>query len=219
MTDALAQVLTASSRTAADSENGTVTPPPRRRNADVRKREHLTEAEIERLMTAASESFYGLRDRTMILMAYRHGLRVSELCALEWSQVIDLDRQNRASLKVERLKGSISGTHPLEPDEVAALRKLRKAHPDDVYVFMSERGEPVTPAGFRKLLTRTAERAGLASLRVHPHMLRHSAGQALVEKLPLGMLADYLGHAQLQNTRIYTRTNGERFRGIWRRHK
>jgi type 1 fimbriae regulatory protein FimB/type 1 fimbriae regulatory protein FimE len=213
-----AQVLTFPAQPAAKTAIGTV-PPRRQENRAIRKREHLTEAEVEKLLAAAGKAFYGLRDRTMILLAYRHGLRVSELCALEWTQVIDLNRANRASLKVERLKGSISGTHPLEPDEVTALRKLHLAYPDEVYIFMNERGDRVTPAGFRKMLSRTAQRAGLGSLRVHPHMLRHSAGQALVDKLPLGMLADYLGHAQLQNTRVYTRTNGERFRGIWRRHK
>jgi type 1 fimbriae regulatory protein FimB/type 1 fimbriae regulatory protein FimE len=195
------------------NENGT-TPPRRRPNKAVRDREYLTEAEIERLRKHASH-----RDSTMILLAYRHGLRVSELCALEWGQVIDLDRQSRASLTVARLKGSIGGTHPLEPDEVAALRRLRKENPDTVYVFTSVRGDQLSTAGFRKMLSRLAVAAGLEDLHIHPHMLRHTTGQMLVEEMPLGMLADYLGHAQIQNTRIYSRANGERFRGVWRRRK
>jgi integrase len=198
---------------AASTGNGT-SPPLRLPNAAVRKREHLTEAEIDRLRKHASH-----RDATMILLAFRHGLRVSELVSLEWRHITDLKLQSRASLKVERLKGSISGTHPLEPDEVAALRRLQKEQPDAVYVFQSMRGDKLSAAGFRKMLSRVAEDAGLADLHIHPHMLRHSAGQALVDKMPLGMLADYLGHAQIQNTRIYSRATGERFRGIWRKHK
>jgi type 1 fimbriae regulatory protein FimB/type 1 fimbriae regulatory protein FimE len=194
----------------------------RREEKDLRDRPWLTSDEVGRLLKAANESRYGLRDRAMILLAYRHGLRVSELVNLRWAQVVSLARESRASLTVERLKGSISGTHPLEPDEVSLLRKLRDAAPDAVYLFTNERGDQCTAAGFRKTLTRIAAAAGLEALKVHPHMLRHSAGQELVDKMPLGMLADYLGHAQIQNTRRYSRTDGERFRGIWRtprRHK
>lgn len=201
----------------AATGNGT-SPPRRRRNAELRSREYLTEAEITRLRKAAS-----LRDSTMILLAYRHGLRVSELVALEWADVQDLGTESRASLTVRRLKGSLDGTHPLEPDEVAALRKLLRERvtrgDGSIYLFPSARGGKMTPAAFRKQLSRIADAAGLGALKVHPHMLRHTCGQALVDQMPLGMLADYLGHAQIQNTRIYSRANGERFRGIWRRRR
>jgi integrase len=211
LTTTLNQGLASDAQGAADTGNGT-NPPRRLPNSARRSREHLTETEIERLRKHA-----GHRDATMILLAYRHGLRVSELVSLEWRHITDLERQSRASLMVERLKGSISGAHPLEPDEVTALRRLRKEQPDAVYVFQSMRGDKLSAAGFRKMLSRVADAAGLADLHVHPHMLRHTAGQMLVDKMPLGMLADYLGHAQIQNTRIYSRANGERFRGIWRR--
>ncbi len=199
---------------AAGTENGTsqATPPRRRKNAEVRAREYLTEHEIEKLRKHAS-----LRDSTMILLAFRHGLRVSELVALEWRDVQSLDHESRASITVRRLKGSLDGTHPLEPDEVRALRRLRRESPAAVYVFPARDGGMLSAAGFRKQLARIAEAAGLGELRIHPHMLRHSAGQVLVDRMPLGMLADYLGHAQIQNTRIYSRANGERFRGIWRK--
>jgi integrase len=207
------QALTVAGPASADTKNGT-SPPRRLPNSALRKREDLTETEIEKLRKHASH-----RDSTMILLAYRHGLRVSELVSLEWRHITDLDRQARASLIVERLKGSISGTHPLEPDEVTALRRLRKEQPDSVYVFQSMRGDKLSAAGFRKSLSRIADEAGLADLHIHPHMLRHTAGQMLVSEMPLGMLADYLGHAQIQNTRRYSRANGERFRGIWRKRK
>ena len=210
------QQVTALDCMAAVTGNGTSAsmPPRRKRNRAIRKREYLTADEIETLRKHAS-----LRDSAMILLAYRHGLRVSELVALEWRHVVSLDAEARASIQIERLKGSISGTHPLEPDEVKLLRRLRKENPDAVYIFPARDGGQLTAAGFRKQLSRLAEAAGLGHLHVHPHMLRHSAGQHLVDKMPLGMLADYLGHAQIQNTRIYSRANGERFRGIWRKHK
>jgi integrase len=208
------QSLVSASVRAAATENGTL-PPPRRKNADVRGREYLTEDEIAQLRKHA-----GPRDSAMILLAYRHGLRVSELVAMEWRHVLDLANESRASLQVERLKGSIDGTHPLEPDEVRALRKLlREAEQGSIYLFPSARGGKMTPAAFRKQLSRIAADAGLESMHIHPHMLRHSCGRELVDKMPLGMLADYLGHAQIQNTRIYSRANGERFRGIWRRRR
>ena len=215
-----AQVLTLPTRKLGKTVKGAV-PPPRRRNTDVRKREHLTEAEIERLLKAAGEGFYGLRDRTAILVCFRHGLRATELCALTWDDVTDLKHANRATLNVRRLKGSVSGAQPLEPDEVIALRKLREKHPEDVYVFTTERSGPFTPAGFRKMLSRLGEAAGLGSLRIHPHMLRHSTGYALAnrEGVTTRDVAEVLGHANMANTRRYSALNAARFRGIWRRHK
>lgn len=215
-----AQILAMPARSRRKAENGTV-PPPRRRNADVRRREHLTEAEVDRLLKAASEGWYGLRDRTAVLVCFRHGLRVSELCALTWDDVADLQHANRATLNVRRLKGSVSGAHPLEPDEVTALRKLRQERPDDVYVFTTERGGAFTPAGFRKMLARLGEAAGMGSLRIHPHMLRHSTGYALAnrEGVTTRDVAEVLGHANMANTKRYAAMNAARFRGIWRRHK
>lgn len=211
-----AQILTLPARSPAATVKGTVTPP-RRNNASVRRREHLTEAEIEKLLKAAGRGFYGHRDRTAILVCFRHGLRVAELCALTWDDVTDLQHANRATLNVRRLKGSVSGAHPLEPDEVTALRRLRQERPGDVFVFTTERGGAFTPAGFRKLLSRLGEAAGLGSLRIHPHMLRHSTGYALAnrEGVTTRDVAEVLGHANLNNTRRYAALNAARFRGIW----
>jgi type 1 fimbriae regulatory protein FimB/type 1 fimbriae regulatory protein FimE len=215
-----ARVLTLPVRQAAEAKNGTV-PPARRKNTDVRSREYLSEAEVERLRKAAAKGWYGHRDSTAILLCFRHGLRASELCALTWDDVADLAHPNRATLNVRRLKGSVSGAHPLEPDEVSALRRLRQEHPDDVYVFTTERDGPMTPAGFRKSLARLAKAAGLGSLRVHPHMLRHSTGYALAnrEGVTTRDVAEVLGHANMANTKRYAAVNANRFRGIWRRHK
>jgi type 1 fimbriae regulatory protein FimB/type 1 fimbriae regulatory protein FimE len=198
------------------STNGTV-PPPRRRNADVRPREHLTEPEVDLLMKAARADGrrHGHRDATMILLAFRHALRVSELCRLRWDDV-DL---KTANLHVRRLKGSIDGAHPLEGDEVRALRRLRTEKPDDVFMFTSERGGPMSPAGFRKLLARLgASIAPLVDLKVHPHALRHATGYALVNKgIDTRTLQGFMGHAQITNTVRYTALDANRYKGIWRR--
>ena len=89
------------------------------------RREYVTEDEVERLIRAASKHERGDRDALMILMAYRHGLRVSELVALQWAQ-IDLDA---GRLRVRRLKGSDDSVHPLGGREIRALRKLRRGQP------------------------------------------------------------------------------------------
>jgi site-specific recombinase XerD len=200
-------------RNAPTTEKGTV-PPARRPNAELRTREHLTEREIARLMKAAGDNRWGQRDAAMILVAYRHALRASELVGLRWSDV-ELDR---ARLQVRRLKGSISGAHPMEGDEVRALRRLSREAEGAEFVFTSERGAPFTTAGFRKMLARVAEAAGLAELRVHPHMLRHATGYALANKgLDTRTLQAFMGHANIQNTVTYTALDAGRFKGIWQR--
>ena len=103
--------------------NGTV-PPRRRKNAELRTREYLTEAEVERLMKAARDNRYGLRDATMILMAYRHGLRAAELVDLRWDQV-ELGRN--AVVHVRRVKQGVPSVHPLQGDEMRALRELKRS--------------------------------------------------------------------------------------------
>ena len=127
-------------------EKRTVTPG-RQPNAAYRTREHLTEAEIERLIAAAKDNRWGHRDATMVLVAYRHGLRVSELVDLRWTQV-DFDK---ATLHVRRVKAGTPSTHPIMGDEMRALRRLqREQDPKSPFVFTSERGAPFTTAGFAR---------------------------------------------------------------------
>jgi type 1 fimbriae regulatory protein FimB/type 1 fimbriae regulatory protein FimE len=201
-------------RAMPNPKSGTV-PPKRQTNAAVRTREHLTEREIEQLMKAATgdgDRRYGQRDATMILIAFRHALRVSELVNVRWS---DIDFK-AARLNVRRLKGSISGTHPIEGDELRALRKLRSENPDAEFTFLTERGGPMSAAGFRKMLSRLAADAGLGALKVHPHALRHATGYALVNKgIDTRTLQGYMGHAQIGNTTRYTALDANRFRGLW----
>src|SRR5262245_29107304 len=141
-------------------------------NSAYRVREYLTEKEVDRLIEAARKrGRNGARDAAAILLAYRHGLRASELCSLRWSQ-IDL-RNGR--LHVNRAKGGIESVHPLHGPELRALRPLQQGSP---YVFVTEAGTPVTPAWLLRMIQRTGVAAKLA-FQVHPHMLRHSTGYKL----------------------------------------
>ena len=196
--------------------NGTVRvagPPRRVPNRDRRSREHLTEGEVEELMRAAkARGRYGHRDATMILLAYRHGLRVSELVALRWDQV-DL-REGR--LQVNRVKRGTASVHPLRGPELRALRKLEREGPTSgAYVFASERGGPMTAAGFRKLLARAGEESTVG-FPVHPHMLRHGCGYKLAnDGHDTRAIQHYLGHKNIQHTVRYTELSSERFKGFW----
>jgi len=187
--------------------------PRRRRNGDLRTREYLTEAEVERIMKAATGNRHGHRDATMILVAYRHGLRVSELVDLRWDQV-DF---RTATLHVRRAKQGTPSTHPIIGDELRALRRLqREQEPKSPFVFTSERGASFTTAGFARMI----ERAGVEAkfgFKPHPHMLRHACGYALANRgHDTRALQAYLGHKNIQHTVRYTELSPTRFKNFWR---
>ena len=192
--------------------NRTVTPK-RVPNADLRTREYLTEAEVERLLTAANGNRWGHRDATMILVGYRHGLRVSELVDLRWDQV-DF---GTATLHVRRVKQGTPSTHPILGDELRALRRLqREQEPKSPFVFTSERGAPFSTAGFARMVERAGREAKLA-FKAHPHMLRHACGYALANKgHDTRALQAYLGHRNIQHTVRYTELSPTRFKDFWR---
>lgn len=188
--------------------------PKRRPNADLRTREYLTEAELERLMNAAKGNRWGHRDVTMVLMAYRHGLRASELVDLRWDQV----EFETATLHVRRVKQGTPSTHPILGDELRALRRLQREQiPKAAFVFTSERGDPFGTAGFARMVERAGRAAKLA-FKAHPHMLRHSCGFALANKgHDTRALQAYLGHRNIQHTVRYTELSPTRFKDFWRK--
>ena len=188
-------------------------PPKRPPNTDLRTREHLTEAEVERLIMAVNRNRHGHRDATMVLVAYRHGLRVSELVDLRWEQV-DF---RTAALHVRRVKQGTPSTHPILGDELRALRRLhREQEPKSPFVFTSERGAPFTTAGFARMIER-AGRAAKLSFKAHPHMLRHACGYALANRgHDTRALQAYLGHKNIQHTVRYTELSPTRFKNFWR---
>jgi site-specific recombinase XerD len=187
--------------------------PKRRPNAELRTREHLTEAEVERLLKAAGKNRWGHRDSTMLLVAYRHGLRVSELVDLRWDQ-IDFAT---ATLHVRRVKQGTPSTHPVRGDELRAMRRLqREQEPKSPFVFTSERGSPFSTAGFARMMERVGVEAKLP-LKAHPHMLRHACGYALANKgHDTRALQAYLGHKNIQHTVRYTEMAPTRFKDFWR---
>jgi type 1 fimbriae regulatory protein FimB/type 1 fimbriae regulatory protein FimE len=186
--------------------------PRRAKNADLRTREYLTANEIETLMAAARQNRYGHRDATMILIAFRHGLRASEVVDLRWDQA-DFAR---AVLHVRRVKQGTPGVHPLSGVEMRALRRLQRESPASPFVFVSERGAPFTTAGFARMIERAASAGGLG-LKAHPHMLRHACGFALANKgHDTRAVQAYLGHRNIQHTVRYTELAPDRFKTFWR---
>jgi type 1 fimbriae regulatory protein FimB/type 1 fimbriae regulatory protein FimE len=192
--------------------NRTVTPK-RLPNADLRTREYLTEAEVERLLRATKANRWAHRDATMILVAYRHGLRASELTDLRWDQ-IDFAT---ATLHVRRVKQGSAATHPILGDELRTLRRLqREQEPKSPFVFTSERGSPFATAGFARMVERAGVEARLG-FKAHPHMLRHACGFALASKgHDTRALQAYLGHKNIQHTVRYTELSPTRFKNFWR---
>jgi type 1 fimbriae regulatory protein FimE len=188
-------------------ENRTL--PRRQPNSAYRQREYLTESEVERLIEAARKrGRNGSRDSAAILLAYRHGLRAAELCALKWTQV-DL-RHGR--LHVNRAKGGIESVHPLHGPELRARRPLQGKSP---YVFTTEAGTPVTTAWFLRMVQR-AGRAAKLPFPLHPHMLRDACGYKLAnDGHDTRSLAHYLGHRNLQSTARYTALAPDRFAKFW----
>jgi integrase len=194
------------------TKNRTVAPR-RRRNGDLRTREYLTEAEVERLMKVATGNRHGHRDATMILVAYRHGLRVSELVDMRWDQI----EFRTATLHVRRAKQGTPSTHPIVGDELRALRRLQREQDlKSSFVFISEWGAPFSSAGFARMI----ERAGIEAkfgFKPHPHMLRHACGYALANRgHDTRALQAYLGHKNIQHTVRYTELSPNRFKNFWR---
>jgi type 1 fimbriae regulatory protein FimB/type 1 fimbriae regulatory protein FimE len=179
--------------------------------SELRDREYLLEAEVTAMMRAAKKGRWGHRDSTLILMGYRHGLRISELVNLRWQQV-DF---KTGHLHVRRIKGSRSATHPIAGDELRSLRQLLRKNSDSPYLFNSERGGPMTADAARKLIRKAGEVAGL-QFPVHPHMLRHGCGYYLAAKgIDTRAIQDYLGHANIHHTVRYTHLAPQRFEGFW----
>ena len=204
--------LATTNRPTPNTVNGKV-PPLRRRNSEVRSREHLTLDEVERLMNAAGKTGrHRRRDRTLILIAFRHALRVSELVSLRWDQV-DL---KQGLLHVNRAKNGSPSTHPLRGPEIRALRRLQRDYPETPYVFVTERKGPLTTSSVRKMITRAGEKAKFG-FPVHPHMLRHACGFYLAnEGHDTRAIQHYMGHKNIQHTVRYTELAADRFNGFWK---
>jgi site-specific recombinase XerD len=199
--------------TAPIPENRTVTPR-RLAGSEYRDRKHLTPSEVEALYQAAKRhGRYGQRDALAIWMMFRHGLRVGELCGLRWTAHVDF---SNGTLRVERLKNGVASVHPMDERTIRGRRRLQREG-EGRYVFINERGQPMTDMGVRKMLRRVAATVpALAGLAIHPHMLRHSTGFALANKgMDTRSLQHYLGHRHIEHTEIYTAMAADRFDRVW----
>lgn len=181
-------------------------------------RKYLTLKEIERLLEVVSHAPNAIRNCCLIYMCYIHGFRASELCRLT-CQDIDMEE---GIINVRRLKNGLSTVQPLETREKVILAQWlaeRSTWPDkdSPWVFLSQKGGPLSRQQFYGLLQKYGKMAGI-SVHPHPHMLRHSCGFQLAD---LGtdtrLIQDYLGHRNIRHTVLYTASNSARFVGIWKK--
>lgn len=180
-------------------------------DAHERRKNFLSDAEITSLLEEAKHGRHGMRDHLLVLMMYRHGLRVSEAIGLHRDDV-DLDH---ARLWVRRLKHGLAVEHPIPGDELRAVKRYLGTRTDPLpWLFISERGQPLARQSVNYLVAEAAARAELPP--VHPHMLRHSCGFSLANRgYDLRLIQDYLGHRDPRHTVRYTRTAAGRFEGLW----
>jgi type 1 fimbriae regulatory protein FimB/type 1 fimbriae regulatory protein FimE len=186
-------------------------PPSKPKNKDQREREFLTPQEVKKLIEAARKAGrHGERDALLILMSYRHALRVGEIIDLRWDQV----RMDTKKLQVHRMKNGDDSVHYLEPDELSALRRLHRDYPESDFVFSSERQGPLSSRTVHWVVARAGEYAGI-KFPIHPHMLRHSKGFQLAGKgIDTRAIQLYFGHKNIQHTANYTKSETPHFKGF-----
>lgn len=180
------------------------------------ERRHLTPSEVEKLIAATKGTRNEARDRCLLLLMFRHGLRVSEALGFLMNAV---DLEGR-TLHVSRLKKGLSTTHPLRTDECRALSawftERERMKPETKALFISERRGPLSRKTAWRFIREYGEAAGL-EVSAHPHMLRHACGFALADQgADTRLIQDYLGHRNIQHTVRYTATNPARFERLWR---
>ncbi len=180
------------------------------------KRRYLTGEEIKSLLKTIARDKVSVRDYCMVSMAFLHGLRVSELTALRLTDYDPLSRK----IYIARLKGGMSTSHPLLPEEDAALQVWLSERQLSVgrhqpWLFLSQQGKRLSRQRFYQLLRHYGERADLP-LPLHPHMLRHACGFNLAERgNDTRLIQDYLGHRNIRHTVLYTAANAARFNRVW----
>jgi type 1 fimbriae regulatory protein FimE len=188
-----------------------IKPPSKIPNKNKRSREYLTQDEVRKMLVSAkSVGRHGARDALLILMSFRHALRVGELTDLKWNQ-FDLDN---GLFHVNRLKNGSPSVHYLEGDEIRALRKLQRNYAKSIFVFASERRGPLSVNAVHKIVARAGLLAGI-ELSVHPHMLRHAKGFQLANNgIDTRAIQAYFGHKNIQHTVAYTQLDPSRFKGF-----
>lgn len=180
------------------------------------KRRHLTQMEVEQLLSHAKAGSNPDRDYCLVYMSFVHGFRVSEICQVRLS---DMDLQAK-SLYIRRIKNGLNTNHPLLDNEIRAIRawlRVRRgwSGAESDWLFLSRQGRPLTRQRVHQLISSLGAKAGIA-VASHPHMLRHACGFALADRgIDTRLIQDYLGHKNIRHTVHYTASNAERFGGIW----
>ncbi|HEP0974689.1 TPA: tyrosine-type recombinase/integrase [Klebsiella aerogenes] len=184
-------------------------------NSDIKKRNFLTQNEIESLLNAANSGPHAARNYCLTLLCFIHGFRASEICRL---RISDIDLRSKC-IYIHRLKKGFSTTHPLLNKEIQALKRwldIRDEYPQSTseWLFLSRKGNPLSRQQFYQIISASGDQAGLP-LEIHPHMLRHSCGFALANMgIDTRLIQDYLGHRNIRHTVWYTASNAGRFYGI-----
>lgn len=183
------------------------------------RRRYLTAREVQAMMLAARQGPTGERDYCLILLAFRHGMRISEILDLRYR---DLDL-SEGRINIRRLKNGFSTIHPLLSDECQAIEHwnwIRGNWKNIVAidtVFISRRGTPLSRQQAYRIIRTAGEKAGTVT-HTHPHMLRHACGYELAERgADTRLIQDYLGHRNIRHTVHYTASNAARFTGLWER--
>lgn len=182
-------------------------------------RKYITPSEWQAFFNAISGSSTETRDKPMFLMAYQHGLRVSELTGLK---INDLDLEGE-TIFIKRLKNGLSTTQPLQKNTIKLLRQWLEYKnlsvttiKFDEWLFVSNRGQRLSRQWVYKLSQKYSTKAGIP-IAFHPHMLRHACGYALADQgLDTRLIQDYLGHRNIHHTVLYTACNSARFSQVWR---
>ena len=177
----------------------------RRTNAGKRfPPEVLTDGEVRRLLDACGTLPSGVRNRALLILLYRAGLRVSEALALRPK---DLDLA-AGSVRVLFAKGGRSRTVGIDPGGAAVVAEWLAVREGlglggDEAVFCSAWGSPITSACVRRLMPVLARKAGVEK-RVHAHGFRHThAAQLREEGLDIGVISKQLGHRSIATTALY----------------
>ncbi|MBD1261519.1 tyrosine-type recombinase/integrase [Maribacter polysiphoniae] len=180
-------------------------------DAHERTKDYLSDSEMKLLLQASKKTRYPKRNYLLLLMIYRHGLRVSEAVNLKKSDV----NIKESRVWINRLKNGLSVEHPISGDELRAIRRYLNSRKDNLpWLFINERGLPLTRQAVNYITTSVGEKANLP--RVHPHTLRHSCGFYLANKgYDLRLIQDYLGHRDPKHTAHYTRVVSSRFEKLW----
>ena len=178
-----------------------------------KERDYLFPDEVEKLIKAAKLfPRHGLRNATLILVMFRHGLRSIEAISLRWDNITF----KTGHMHVHRAKNGRDSVHPIRGQELRWLRQLKRDYPDCPYVFTSERKSPLATRTVRGIVAKAGVKAEL-NIKVHSHMLRHACGHYLASKgHDTRALQDYLGHKNIHNTVRYTQLAANRFDDFWK---